>query len=299
MARPIWSGSITFGLINVPVRMFSAVREHRLHFRYIHEPDGSPIGYEKFCKAEGKPVPDEEIVKAFEWEKGEMVPMRDEDFEAAQAEGSHRSIEIRDFVSYEEIDPVYFERTYYLEPTEDAGNAYALLVEAMREAGRAAIAKFVMRDRQHLACLRVTGDVLALERMHFADEVQDPGTHAPEKGKVSKRELEIARSLIGELSGEWQPERYEDTYRDTLCEIIETKREGEAVEVPEVSEPKKAPDLMAALEASLKEVKAESNGKRNGLEKLSKKDLYERAKRADIPGRADMSKDELLAALRG
>ena len=178
MPRAIWTGAISFGLVNVPVRMFSAIDEHKLHFNYIHEKDGSRIGYEKVCKTEGKPVPDDEIVKAFEWEKGEFVPMRDEDFERAQ-EDTFKAIDIHDFVDYEEIDPIYFERTYYLGPQDGAEKVYALLVRAMEESGRAAIAKFVMRDRQHLGCLRVSDGALLLEKMYFADEVRDAGDVKP------------------------------------------------------------------------------------------------------------------------
>jgi DNA end-binding protein Ku len=167
--RAIWSGTISFGLVNVPVRMFSAVSEHTLHFHYLHVKDDSRIGYEKVCKAEGTPVPDEEIVKAFEIEPGEYVYMQDEDFEAAQVEG-HRSLDIRDFVPYEQIDPVYFDRTYHLGPQEGSERVYALLVRAMEESGLAAIGKYVMRDRQYLGALRVRDGVLTLERMYFADE---------------------------------------------------------------------------------------------------------------------------------
>ena len=154
MPRAIWTGAISFGLVNVPVRMYSAIDEHKLHFNYIHEKDGSRIGYEKVCKSEGKPVPDDEIVKAFEWEKGEYVPMRDEDFERRRRTRSSRSTSATS-CDYDEIDPIFFERTYYLGPQDGAEKVYALLVRAMEESGRAAIAKFVMRDRQHLGCLRV------------------------------------------------------------------------------------------------------------------------------------------------
>mgnify|MGYP006173943411 CR=1 FL=1 len=146
MPRAIWTGAISFGLVNVPVRMYSAIDEHKLHFNYIHEKDGSRIGYEKVCKAEGKPVPDDEIVKAFEWEKGEYVPMRDEDFEQAQ-EDTFKSIDIRDFVDYESIDPIFFERTYRLGPQQGAEKVYALLVRAMEDSGRAAIASLSRSTR--------------------------------------------------------------------------------------------------------------------------------------------------------
>ena len=309
MPRAIWSGSITFGLVNVPVRMLSAIDEQKLHFHYVHAPDSSRIGYEKVCKAEGKPVPEDEIVKAFEYEKGEYVYMTDEDFEAAAAE-STKTIDIRDFVPAEEIDPIYFERTYYLAPQEGAEKVYALLVEAMERSGLVAIAKYVMRDRQNLGALRVRDGVIALERMYFADEIRPVEGIAPGKLKVDDRELEMAGRLIESFSGKFEPEKYEDTYRDALCEIIEAKRKGKETHVERAEEPERTPDLMAALRASLDATQrrrgatARTNGDGaapNGdgeLAALSRDELYERAKELDIKGRSDMSKDELAAAVR-
>ena len=302
--RAIWTGSVTFGLVNVPVRMVSAVEERKLHFHYVHAPDSSRIGYEKICKAEGKPVPDDEIVKAFEYEKGEYVFMTDEDFEAAAAE-STKTIEIRDFVAADEIDPIYFERTYYLAPQEGAEKVYALLVQAMERSGLVAIAKYVMRDRQNLGALRVRDGVIALERMYFGDEIRPASELAPEAVKVDKRELEMAEQLIESFTGEFDPSRYEDTYRDALCEIIRAKRKGEEVHVPERAEEEEpAPDLLSALRASVEAAQGgRGRGRRrspsNGgdLAKLTKDELYERAKELDVKGRADMSKDELVEAL--
>jgi DNA end-binding protein Ku len=314
--RALWSGSISFGLVNVPVRMLSAIKEHKLQFHYVHEPDSSRIGYEKVCKEEGKPVPDDEIVKAFEFEKGEYVYMTDEDFEAAAAEGV-RTIDIRDFVPAEEIDPIYFERTYYLAPQEGAEKVYALLARAMEKSGLVAVVKYVMRDRQNLGALRVLDGVIALERMYFADEIRPADDVAPGKVDVDARELKMAAQLIETITGHFEPEKYEDTYRDALCEIIRAKRKGEE---PHVAAPEREddapPDLLAALRASVEAAqgggsrprsgggKRTRNGGGNGKKKadgdlaeLSKDELYERAKRADVRGRADMSKDELVAAL--
>jgi DNA end-binding protein Ku len=256
MPRAIWSGSIAFGLVSVPVRMFSAVEEHKLEFHYVHEPDGSRIGYEKICKAEEKPVPDEEVVKAFEYEKGEYVYLTDEDFEAAQVEGG-RTIDIRAFVPYEEIDPIFFERSYYLAPTEEGEKVYALLARAMEDSGLSAVAKFVMRDRQYLACLRIRESVITLERMHFADEVRDAGELAPKRARVDKKELAMAAQLVEQFSGKFEPERFRDTYRDMLYEIIEAKRKGEEIHVPEKPEPEAPTDLMAALRASVEAAQQE------------------------------------------
>jgi DNA end-binding protein Ku len=300
--RAIWSGSIAFGLVNVPVRMFSAVDEHNLHFRFLHEPDGSPIGYDKVCKAEGRPVPDSEIVKAFEVEKGEFVYMSDEDFETAEAEAQGgRTIDIRAFVPYEEIDPIFFERTYYLGPQEGSERVYALLQRAMDETGLAAVAKFVMRNKDNLACLRVREGILTLERMHFADEIRPVGDLAPEGAKVEKGEVDMAKRLIEEFSGAFDVGRFRDTYRDKLCEIIRAKQRGETVRAAEVEEAEAPTDLMAALRASVEAAQGRRRTpkrKAEGLERLSKEELYELAKEADIPGRSDMSKEDLVEALK-
>jgi DNA end-binding protein Ku len=299
MPRAIWSGTVSFGLVSVPVRMFSAVAEHKLHFHYVHEPDGSRIGYEKICKTEGKPVPDDEIVKAFEVEDGEWVYLTDEDFEAAQAEGDH-AIEIRDFVKAEEIDPIYFERAYYLAPQDGAGRVYALLVRAMEETGLVGVAKIVMRERQHLAALRVRDGAIVLERMHFADEIRDAGEHAPGDGDVDKRELEMAVQLVERFEGAFKPEKYEDTYRDALCDIIRAKQRGETVQAAPEPEREQPTDLMAALRASIQQAKG-GRGRRDGdgeLGELSKDQLLDLARDADIRGRSQMTKDELVAALR-
>jgi len=250
MPRSIWTGSISFGLVNVPVRMYSATDEHDLHFNLIHEPDGSRIGYQKICKAEGEPVPDAEIVKAFEFEKGEFVVLDDADFEAAKSDGV-RSIDISDFVPYEEIDPIYFERTYYLGPQDGGEKVYALLRKAMEETELAAIAKFVMRDRQHLGCLRVREGLLTLERMFFHDEIRPTRELAPSGVKVAKAELEMATTLIEQFKGSFEPDRYEDTYRDALCDVIRAKRKGETISAPEPERDKEPADLLAALRASV------------------------------------------------
>jgi DNA end-binding protein Ku len=299
--RAIWTGSIAFGLVNVPVRMYSAVEEHTLHFNYVHAPDGSRIGYEKICKAEDKPVPDDEIVKAFEYEKGEWVYMTDEDFEAAAAE-NHKTIDIRAFVPFEDIDPIYFERAYYLGPEENGERVYALLSRAMDDSGLAGVAKWVMRDRQNLGLLRVRDGVIALERMHFADEIRSTEGIGPGDVELDKNELEMAAQLIEQYSGEFKPEEYRDTYRDALCEIIKAKRRGEEVRVEAEPEAEAPTDLMAALRASVEAARrghpAPARSGNGNLESKSKEELYELAKKADIPGRSDMSKDELVKALR-
>jgi DNA end-binding protein Ku len=297
MPRAIWSGAISFGLVNVPVRMYSAVSEHKLEFNFVHVKDGSPIGYEKVCKAEGKPVPDEEIAKAFDWD-GEYVVMSDEDFEVAQEREAAKTIDIKDFVDYDQIDPIYFASTYMLGPEEGAEKVYALLTRAMERSGLAAIAKYVMRDKQNLGCLRVRDGLIALERMYFADEIRPLDEIRPDKQvEVDERELEMALELVDRLRSQFEPERYRDTYRDTLCEIIKRKREGGTITAPEPEKPVETPDLMAALQASIERSGSRRNG--DSLERLSKDELYERAKAEDVPGRSEMSKEELVEALSG
>ena len=254
MPRAIWSGSISFGLVNVPVRMFSAIDENDLRFHLIHEPDSSRIGYQKICKNEEKPVPDDEIVKAFEFEKDEYVVLDDEDFEAARTEGV-KTIEISDFVPYEEIDPIYFERTYYLGPQNGGEKVYVLLRNAMEKSGLAAIAKYVMRDRQNLGCLRVREGTLTLEKMFFHDEIRPVEEIAPKGIRIAKGELEMATALIDQFTGTFRPERYEDTYREALCKVIRAKRKGETITAPEPETDEEPADLLAALKASVEAAK--------------------------------------------
>jgi len=189
MPRAIWSGTISFGLVSVPVRMFAAVSEHKLHFNLLHRKDESPIGYEKVCKLEEKPVPDSEIVKAYEIEKGEFVYLEDEDFQAARAEGGH-AFDIEQFVPIEDIDPIYFEHSYYLAPQDGAEKVYTLLVKAMKDAGLAAIGTFLMRDREYLGCLRIHDGVITLE---YEKTLKHPVTLAAIKADKAFKEFALVK----------------------------------------------------------------------------------------------------------
>jgi DNA end-binding protein Ku len=312
MPRSIWSGSITFGLVNVPVRLFSAIQEHKLHFHFVHEKDNSPIGYEKICKKEDKPVPDDEIVKAFEYEKGEYVFMEDEDFEAAQVEG-YKTIDITDFVPYEDIDPIFFAKTYYIGPDKGAEKTYSLLVKAMEDSELAGIAKFVMRDKQHLGALRIRDGVITLEQLYFADEIRPVDEIKASRARVSQQELQMAQQLMESWTTDWKPEKYKDTYRDELCAVIKAKRKGQEVHRAADTEEERPADLMAALRQSIERSKGGGRPRRsrtttrNGnsrvsgrqdLNSLSKGELDKRARAAGIEGRSKMTKDELLEALR-
>jgi DNA end-binding protein Ku len=260
MPRAIWSGTISFGLVSIPVKMFSAVSEHRLHFNLLHRKDSSPIGYEKVCKQEGKPVDDDEIVKAYEISRGQFVEVEDEDFEAARAAQGYHAFDIAQFVEVGEIDPIYFEQTYYLAPAEGGEKVYMLLVRAMEDAGLAAVGTFVMREREHLGCLRIRDGVILLERLYFADEIRDPFELKPSRARVSKDELEMAAALIDRFKGTFDPSKYEDTYTSKLLDVIKRKAKGETVTVEEPQrEAEEAPDLMAALKASIEARSSASN----------------------------------------
>jgi DNA end-binding protein Ku len=255
MPRSLWSGSISFGLVNVPVRLYSAVQEHKLQFHFVHEKDSSPIGYEKICKLENKPVSDDEIVKAFEFGKGEYVFMEEEDFEAAKVEG-YKTIDIVDFVPYEEIDPIYFAKTYYVGPDRGAEKVYSLLVKAMEDSELAGVAKFVMRDKQHLGALRIRDGVITLEQLYFADEIRPLDEIKASRARVSRQELEMAERLIESFTTAWKPEKYKDTYRDELYAIIRAKRKGQDIHAaPELEEEEPA-DLMTALRESIERNRA-------------------------------------------
>jgi DNA end-binding protein Ku len=262
--RAIWSGAISFGLVNVPVRMFSAIQENDLRFHMVREKDGSRIGYEKVAKKDGKPVDDDDIVKAYETDKGKLVYMTDDDFEAAQTKG-YRSIDVSDFVPYEQIDPIYFEHTYYLGPQDGAEKVYALLVKALERSGLVGIGTFVMRQRQQLGAIRVREGALTLEKLFFADEVRDPDKITPSKRvKVEKRELQMATELIDRFSGDFDPSKYSDTYRDALLKVIRQKEKGKEIKVPERQEPSTPDDLMEALRASLDQAKGSGGRKKTG-----------------------------------
>jgi len=269
MPRSLWSGSIVFGLVNAPVRIYSAIEEHKLQFNLLHEPDGGRIGYQKVCKTEEKPVPDDEIVKAFEVAKDEFVVLDDEDFEVAAAEAGAKTIEITDFVPYDDIDPIFFERTYYLGPEDGSEKVYALLRQAMEKASLAAVARFVMRDRQHVGVLRVREGAITLERLYFADEIRPAKDIAPGKLKVDAKELKLASSLIEQFTGEWEPERYTDDYRDRLMDVVKKKQKGETVTPPAAEDEEEPADLLEALRASVEASKqgARSKGRRPSARK--------------------------------
>jgi DNA end-binding protein Ku len=250
--RPIWSGTISFGLVSIPVRMLTATSSRELRFHFVDRRDLEPIGYDKVRKDTGEHVDPDVVVRAFELEDGRYVPIEPEDLDRLDVELTH-SVDICDFVSLDEIDPIYFRQAYYLVPQEGGEKPYRLLVEALAETGRVGIAKVVIRNKQHLACLRSYDSVLVLETMYYADEVRRPADVAGEalaEGELRKAEVEMAKSLVENLSAEFDPERYDDTYRSELLELIRSKAEGEPLPEREEEEAQVV-DLMQALRESV------------------------------------------------
>jgi DNA end-binding protein Ku len=271
MARAIWSGSISFGLLNVPVKLYSAVSKQTVRFRELREGDGSRVKHKRVAETDGKEVPYEKIVKGYEYAPDQYVVLTKDELSELEPPRS-RAIEIQDFVDLDKIDPIYFEQPYFLGPDKGAERAYALLVQAMKEARKVAIARFVLRNEEHLAAIRPMEDVLTLTTMRFADEVSSPGDldgevfEEAKPKKPEKRELEMAKQLIDSLTSDFEPGKYHDEYREELLALLERKAEGKEVVSAPTEEPKptKAPDLMAALEESLAAVKGEEakgNGK--------------------------------------
>jgi DNA end-binding protein Ku len=275
MARAIWSGTISFGLLNVPVRLFSAVARRNIALREIRESDSSRIKHKRVAEGTDEEVPYENIIKAYELTPGQYVPLSKDEM-AALAPEKTRAIDVQDFVDIEEIDPMYFDSPYYLGPADGAEKAYSLLAAAMESSGKAAISRFVFRNKEHLAAIRASEGVLTLTTMRFHDEVVPPSdlddALPDKKPKVAKREQEMAEQLIDSLSTEFEPDAYKDEYREQLLALIEQKAEGKEIVAPEAEEPKatKAPDLMAALEESIAAVKEKGSGDGDGAKKASK-----------------------------
>jgi DNA end-binding protein Ku len=276
MARAIWSGSISFGLLNVPVKLYSAVSSQQIRFRELRESDGSRIRHKRVAEEDGEEVSYDDIVKGYEISPDQYVVLTREEFAELDPKKT-RAIEIQDFVDIDEIDPIYFNQPYYLGPDKGAEKAYALLVKAMEESNKAAIARFVLRNKEHLAAIRPSDGVLQMATMRFADEIVPPenvdGVVLEDDVEVSKRELEMAKSLIDSLASDFKPDSYEDEYREELLALIERKARGESVvSAPsEAPEPTKAPDLMAALEESLAAVKGEELAGGDGGAKAERK----------------------------
>ncbi len=260
MARAIWKGSISFGLVNIPIALYPATRREELKFRLLRKSDLSPVNYKRVAEKDGKEVPWDEIVKGYEYEKGNYVVLKDEDFQRVDLEAT-QAVDIQDFVDQNEIDPMFFCKPYYLEPQKGGDKAYALLRDALKDTNKVGIAKVVIKTQQYLAGVKPENGALVLELMHFADELADPEKlHVPKKTEVGKREINMAKSLIDSMSSKWNPEKYKDDYREALMEVIEEKVEAGGKEIEEKAKkapkPTKVIDLVSVLQKSLEETGA-------------------------------------------
>jgi DNA end-binding protein Ku len=270
MARSIWKGSLAFGLVNIPVELYSAVRDHRPKFRLLHAKDEAPVRYERVCQTEGKPVAWDDLVKGYEYEKGQFVVLSKDDFKTAALEKT-KTIDILDFVDTDEIDERYFETPYYIQPGKGADRSYALLREAIRESGKMGIAKMILREAQHLAAVEVIGEAMVLTMMRFADELADLSDFRfPKAAGIRPQELKMALQLIDNLAAKWDPEKYTDEYRDNLLKIIQGKLKGRRpkLQARETAQTADVVDLMARLRASL-EGKAEKEPAAKGRKKTT------------------------------
>jgi len=272
----VWKGAISFGLVHVPVKMFTATEDKDVRFRSIHKECGTPINHVRTCPHCDREVQLEEISKGFEYEKGKFVLFSEEEIDALKPE-SARVIQILDFVDLTDIDPLYYQKAYYLSPDMSGSSAYSLLVEAIRQTGKIGIAKVSIRSKSSLAAIRVVDNCLCMETMHYPDEIRSLSQvpNLPEAVQVSDKELQMAKMLIEQLSEKFQPEKYTDDYRIAMLEAIQSKVSGEGIDV--VSAPAEGRtnviDLMAALQASLEAAKTTSTppkGKRKTASRKAK-----------------------------
>src|SRR4030081_2583906 len=264
--RAIWKGSISFGLVNIPIALYPATKREELRFRLLRKSDLSPVNYKRVAEADGKEVPWEEIVKGYEYEKGKFVILKDEDFERVDLEAT-QTVDIQEFVMVDEIDPIFFYKPYYLEPQKGGDKAYVLLREALKDGDKVGISKVVIKTREYLAGVKAEDSVLVLELMHFIDGLADASKlHIPKKLEVGKREREMAKALVESMSAKWNPQKYHDDYREALMQVIEEKVEAGGKQIKE--KPKKAPkptkviDLVKVLQQSL-----EKSGKKRSITK--------------------------------
>jgi DNA end-binding protein Ku len=265
--RAIWKGNISFALVSIPISLFSATRKNELSFHYLHKKDMSPVSYKRFCDSENVEVPWEEITRGYEYERDRYVEITDEDLDKADVELT-KTIQIQEFVQEDEIDPLYFDKPYYLEPQKGGERAYALMRDALAESGKVGIAKVVLKSREHLAAVKSVGNLLTLQTMRFAHEIVDSGSlNVPQKTDVSKKEMDLANTLIDSMSDKFDPGKYKDDYYDKVLGIIQMKVAGVSPQAPAPKGPgpAKVVDLMEILKQSLSETK-KSKGSRAGVE---------------------------------
>lgn len=262
MARALWSGSISFGLVNIPIKLVGAVSDKDIHFNQLHEQDGARIRYKKVCAKDGDEVPSEDIVKGYEIRAGHYVTFTDEELDQADPKAA-RTLDIEDFVELDQIDPAYFDKPYYMVPDKNANKAYALLLAALDKSKKVGIARMVMHSKEYLVAIRAMKGVLMMETMHFAEEVVSPEAIADEVKVddvvVDKRQLDLAQQIIDSLSNDFEPTKYENTHRKRLLELIEQKAEGKEIVVePDLPVSVRTADLLGALEKSLAHAKTKA-----------------------------------------
>ncbi len=254
----MWKGSISFGLVNIPIKLHTATEDKDIKLRTLHNKCHAPIKYEKICSVCEEEVKPEDIVKAYEYTKGKFVVLDNEELEKLRKENEDKAVEIIDFVKMEQIDPIYYDRSYYMSPSEGGGKAYSLLRKALLESQKVGLAKIIIRSKEQLAVIRVYENVLVMETIHYPDEVRKAGDvpSVPAEDKVTERELDTAIMLIDQLTSDFNPEKYTDDYRTALLELIETKRNGqETVSAATKEVASNVTDLMAALQASIDRTK--------------------------------------------
>jgi DNA end-binding protein Ku len=254
----MWKGSISFGLVNIPIKLHTATEDKDIKLRTLHNKCHAPIKYEKICSVCEEEVMPDDIVKAYEYTKGKFVVLDQEDLEKLRKENEDKAVEIIDFVKMEEIDPIYYDRSYYMSPNEGGGKAYSLLRKALQESQKVGLAKIVIRSKEQMAVIRVYENTLVMETIHYPDEVRKAGDvpNVPADDKVTNKELDTAILLIDQLTSEFKPEKYTDEYRTALLELIESKRTGKETVAPATKEvASNVTDLMAALQASIDRTK--------------------------------------------
>lgn len=251
--KTLWKGALNFGLVNVPVKMYAATEKKAVKFKYLHDKCHAPVEYKRICSACKKEISWEEIIKGYEYEPGRYVEIDEKELESIPDEKS-KTIDILDFVDLEEIDPVYYEKTYYLSPQETGERAYLLLRKTLKHNNKVAICKVVIRSKKSLACVRVYNDVLTLETMYFPDEVRDvtETISGNLNEQVQDKEFEMANKLVANLTSEFDPKKYKDDYREALLKIIRAKIEGKEIKTPKLEKEDKVVDLMEALKESVK-----------------------------------------------
>lgn len=270
----IWKGSISFGLVNIPIKLHSATEDRDIKLRSLHKECHTPIKYEKVCPACEKELDQGDIVKGYEVTKGKFVVLEDEELNELKEASGDKAVEIVDFIKMEEIDPIFFDRSYFVSPNDGGKKAYSLLRKALQESGKVGIAKITMRSKEQLSIVRVYEQTLVMETIHYPDEVRGTGDvpNVPEGDDISKKELETATMLIDQLTTEFQPENYKDQYRERLSQLIESKQTGEKMVTSKEKEPKEnVTDLMAALQASIDSSKPKKAKKPTKKKTTSKK----------------------------